>query len=86
MDERIPRTLATAGSSDAEFAHVAEPQSDHSAHPPAIADANSTVVYCGDAEDVREGFWLALSLMQASGNLLMSDAAPPAGHLIQEDN
>ena len=86
MDERTPRTLATASSLDAAFACAAVPQSDHPVHPPAITDAKSTVVYCSDAEDVREGFWLALSLMQASGDLLMPEAAPPACNLIQEDN
>jgi hypothetical protein len=86
MDERTPRTLATASSLDAEFACAAVPQSDHPAPQPVTADAESTVVYCGNAESVREGFWLALSLMQASSNLLTPDAAPPAGNLIQEDN
>jgi hypothetical protein len=53
---------------------------------PITAVAKSTVVYCSDAESVREGFWLAVSLMQASGNLLTPDAAQPVGNLIQEDN
>lgn len=84
MDERIPRTVATA-SSDTELAHAAVPRSDHPVHQPVTVDAKSTVVYCGKPESVREGFWLALNLMQASDNLLTPDAAQPVGNLIQED-
>jgi hypothetical protein len=84
MDKRTPHTVATA-SSDTELAHAAVPHSDQPVHQPVTADAKSTVVYCGNPESVREGFWLALSLMQASGNLLTPDAAQPVGNLIQED-
>ena len=45
----------------------------------------AAIVYCGDAESVREGFLLALGVMQASSNLL-SDIAPLAGRLTPEDN
>ena len=86
MDQRTPLTSVATANSDTEFANAAVPQPDHPAPQPVTADAQSTVVYCGNAESVREGFWLALSLMQASGNLLIPDAAPPAGNLIQEDN
>jgi hypothetical protein len=84
MDERTPPTPASTASSDSELAATAAPSSAQPDHQP-VTDADSTVVYCSDAESVREGFWLALSLMQASSNLLPPDAAPPAGNL-QEDN
>jgi hypothetical protein len=61
-------------------------------NPPPVAadsghgpDADRTVVYYGDAERVRKGFLLALTAMQACGNLLVADAALPAGNLNQED-
>jgi hypothetical protein len=84
MDERAPRTVATA-SSNTELAHAAVPHSDQPVHQPVTVDAKSTVVYCGNPESVREGFWLALSLMQASGNLLTPDDTQLVGNLIQED-
>jgi hypothetical protein len=86
MDERTRRTSVATANSDTEFANAAVPQSDHPVLQPVTADAKSTAVYCGDAESVREGFWLALSLMQASGDLLTPDSAPPAAHLTQEDH
>jgi hypothetical protein len=82
MDERTPPTPASTASSDSELAATAAPSSAQPDHQP-VTDADSTVVYCSDAESVREGFWLALT--QASSNLLPPDAAPPAGNL-QEDN
>jgi len=85
MDERTPPTPASTASSDSELAATAAPSSAQPDHQP-VTDADSTVVYCSDAESVREGFWLALSLMQASSNLLLPDIAPPAGHSTQEDN
>jgi hypothetical protein len=84
MDERNTRTSVVTASSDTELAYAAVPPSGQPSHQPVAVD--STVVYCGNAESVREGFWLALSLMQASSNLLLPDIAPPAGHSTQEDN
>jgi hypothetical protein len=83
MDERRSRTSIATASSDTELANAAVPHSDHPIHQPVTVD--STVVYCGDPESVRKGFWLALSLMQASGNLLTPDATQPVGNPIQED-
>jgi hypothetical protein len=83
MDERRPRTSVATASSDTELANAAVPPSDQLSHQPVTVD--STVVYCGNPESVREGFRLALSLMQASGNLLTPDAAQPVGNPIQED-
>jgi hypothetical protein len=83
MDERSPSTTVATASSDTELATAAVPPSGQPGPHPVTVD--STVVYCGNAESVREGFWLALSLMQASGNLLTPDAVQPVGNLIQED-
>ncbi|MEH2520883.1 hypothetical protein V1279_006456 [Bradyrhizobium sp. AZCC 1610] len=84
MDERTPPTSVATASFDTELASASP--SGQLSHQPATADADSTVVYYGDAESVRAGFTLALSLMQASSNLLLSDIAPLAGRLTQEDN
>ncbi|WOH48702.1 hypothetical protein [Bradyrhizobium sp. sBnM-33] len=83
MDERRPRTSVATASSDTELANIAVLPSSQPGHQPVTVD--STVVYCGNAESVREGFSLALSLMQTSGSLLMPDAAQPVGNLILED-
>lgn len=85
MDEQTPATLTTTASSDADLACAAVPPSDHPNSQPVTADTGSAIVYCGDAESVREGFLLALGVMQASSNLL-SDIAPLAGRLTPEDN
>jgi hypothetical protein len=85
MDERIPPILTTIAGSDGEPASTAVPPSDQLNSQFVTVDADATVVYCGDAESVREGFLLALGLMQASSNLLTPDAAPPAGNH-QEDS
>jgi hypothetical protein len=84
MDERTAPTLNTTASSDADLESAAVPPSDQPNSQPVTADADSTIVYCGDAESVR-GFLLALGVMQASSNLL-SDIAPLAGRLTPEDN
>ena len=86
MDERTPLTLNTTATSDADLESAAVPPSDQPNSQPVTADADSTVVYCGDAESVREGFLLALGVMQASSNLLLSDIAPLAGRRTPEDN
>jgi hypothetical protein len=86
MDERTPPALNTTASSDADHASAALPPPDRLSRQPDTADAGSTVVYHGDPESVRAGFSLALSLMQASSNLLMSDIAPLAGRHTPEDN
>ena len=83
MDERSPRTWVATSNSDTELGTAPVPPSGQPGHEPVTVD--STVVYCGNSESVREGFWLALSLMQASGNLLTPDAVQPVGNLIQED-
>jgi hypothetical protein len=83
MDERSPSTTVATASSDTELATAAVPPSGQPGHHPVTVD--STVGYCDNPESVREGFWLALSLMQASGNLLTPDAVQPVGNLIQED-
>ena len=83
MDERSPRTSVATAGSDTELATAAVPPSGQPGHEPVTVD--STVVYCGNPESVREGFWLALSLMQASSNLLTPDAVQPVGNFIQED-
>ena len=74
MDERNPATLAEAD--NAEHASAAASPSDHLAHQPFAPEPNSTVVFFGDAESVREGFSLALSVMQTSSNLLLPTVAP----------
>ena len=61
------------------------PDAEHS-HSAVQRSANSTVVYCGSAERVCEGFLLALSAMQASSDLLAANIVMPAGNLIQENN
>jgi hypothetical protein len=86
MDKRTPHTLATILGSSADLASAAVPPSDHLSRQPVTADADSTLVYYGDAESVRAGFVLALGVMQASSNLLLSDIAPPAGRLTPEEN
>jgi hypothetical protein len=85
MDERTPRTLVTDGP-DAEHVSATVAPSGLLADQPTAPEADPIVVYCGDAARVREGFLLALSVMQASGNLLTPDIAPPAGNFTQEDN
>ncbi|MFG3598273.1 hypothetical protein [Bradyrhizobium sp. RDI18] len=83
MHERRPPISVATSSSDTELANIVVPPSGQLSHQPVTVD--STFVYSGDPESVREGFWLALSLMQASGNLLTPDAAQPVGNLVQED-
>lgn len=85
MDERTPPILTTTASSDADLASAAVLPPDQLGRQPATADADSTVVYHGDPESVRAGFSLALGVMQASSNLLLSDIAPLAGRLTPED-
>jgi hypothetical protein len=86
MDERTPPTLTTTASSDADLASAAVPPFDRLPRQPLTADADSTVVYYGDPESVRAGFSLALGLMQASSNVLLSNIAPSAGRHTAEDN
>jgi hypothetical protein len=85
MDERNSHRLRAADGGDAELASTAVPRSDPLADQPVAPEGNSTVVFCGDAETIHEGFSLALSLMQASSNLLLPEIAPPAGDVAQED-
>jgi hypothetical protein len=44
--------------------------------PSVVARAQSTIVFCGDAEQVSEGFALALEAMDANADLLMRETLP----------
>jgi hypothetical protein len=47
---------------------------------------HSTIVDCGDATGVGEGFALALNAMRTNANGLMMNVVMPATHPNQEDN
>jgi hypothetical protein len=42
------------------------------------APTNSMIVFCGDAQQVSEGFALALSAMEANAEALMMGTEPPS--------
>ena len=54
MDERRPRTSVATASFDTELANIAVPPSGRLSQQAVIVD--STLVYCGNPESVREGF------------------------------
>jgi hypothetical protein len=47
---------------------------------------SSVVVYCGDAQQVGEGFAIALRAMGITASISQGDAGPPAAHENKEDN
>jgi hypothetical protein len=47
---------------------------------------SSFVVYCGNAQQVSDGFAIALRVMGAEATLLLEDDAPPAASSNQEDD